>query len=186
MGRRLLGRIPDVPEAAPLEPVRDVAAGVDAFEVPEAALLTEPVADVASAVDSFDVPGLTPVVVPNDEFYRIDTALVVPVVDERDWTLRVFGDVEQEITLGYEDLLGMEIVEDYVTIACVSNQVGGDLVGNALWSGVRLRDVLEMAGPSLDGTQLVGRSVDGFTAGFPVELAFDGREPLIALGMNGE
>jgi DMSO/TMAO reductase YedYZ molybdopterin-dependent catalytic subunit len=164
VGRRLLGRIPEVPEAASLAPARDVTAGLDAF----------------------DVPGLTPVVVPNDEFYRIDTALVVPVVDERDWTLRVFGDVEQEVTLGYEDLLGMEIVEDYVTIACVSNQVGGDLVGNALWSGVRLRDVLEMAGPSLEGTQLVGRSVDGFTAGFPTELAFDGREPLIALGMNGE
>jgi hypothetical protein len=80
----------------------------------------------------------------------------------------------------------MEIVEDYVTIACVSNEVGGDLVGNALWSGVRLTDVLDLAGLRPEASQLVGRSIDGFTAGFPPDLAYDGRSPLIALGMNGD
>jgi len=80
----------------------------------------------------------------------------------------------------------MEIVEDYVTIACVSNEVGGGLVGNALWGGVRLSEVLDMAGVRSEASQLVGRSIDGFTVGFPPELVYDGREPLIAVAMNGE
>lgn len=134
---------------------------------------------------SFDVAGITPVVVPTEDFYRIDTALIVPSVDERRWQLRVHGLVEREVVLGYDELLAMDRVEEYVTIACVSNEVGGDLVGNALWSGVRLTEVLDRAGVRPEAEQLVGRSVDGFTAGFPVEAAFDGREPLIALGMNG-
>ena len=81
----------------------------------------------------------------------------------------------------------MPLFDQYVTIACVSNKVGGDLVGNALWTGVRLRDVLAMAGVQAGATQIVGRSVDDFTAGFPTAWAMDpAREPMIALGMNGE
>jgi hypothetical protein len=80
----------------------------------------------------------------------------------------------------------MPLVDRYVTIACVSNEVGGDLVGNARWTGVRLVDVLDQAGVRPEATQIVGRSVDGWTSGFPTELAYDGRDPLIAVGMNGE
>lgn len=164
-GRLLLTRVVDLPDVD-LEPL-DGATPDDLSEY------------------SFDVAGITPVVVPTEDFYRIDTALIVPSVDERRWQLRVHGLVEREVVLGYDELLAMDRVEEYVTIACVSNEVGGDLVGNALWSGVRLTEVLDRAGVRPEAGQLVGRSVDGFTAGFPVEAAFDGREPLIALGMNG-
>jgi hypothetical protein len=83
--------------------------------------------------------------------------------------------------------LALPLFEQYVTIACVSNRVGGGLVGNALWTGVRLKDILEMAGVQASGTQIVGRSVDGFTVGFPTSWAMaPGREPMIAVGMNRE
>ena len=135
---------------------------------------------------SLDVPGITPIVVPNDEFYRIDTALFAPRVDAATWKLTVKGMVDREITLTYDDLAAMPQFDQYVTIACVCNQVGGSLVGNALWTGVDLRAVLDMAGVQPDAEQIVGRSVDGFTVGFPTSWAMDpARRPMIALGMNG-
>jgi DMSO/TMAO reductase YedYZ molybdopterin-dependent catalytic subunit len=136
--------------------------------------------------NSFDVPGLTPIVVKEPTFYRIDTALVVPVVDPETWRLKVTGMVDREVELTLDDLMAMPQVERYVTIACVSNEVGGGLVGNAVWQGVQLTRVLDQAGVRSGATQLVGRSVDGWTAGFPTEAAFDGRDPLIVIGMNGE
>jgi len=139
-----------------------------------------------SAAASLDVPGITPIVVPNSEFYRIDTALVVPRPDPLSWRLNVTGMVDRELSLSMDDLHAMDLHERYVTIACVSNRVGGDLVGNAKWTGVKLTEVLDKAGVSPDATQIVPRSVDGWTAGFPTAAAFDGRDPLIAIGMNGE
>ena len=132
------------------------------------------------------VPDLTPIVVPNDEFYRIDTALVVPRPDPETWRLRITGMVDDELSFSLDDLTAMPLYEDYVTIACVSNEVGGDLIGNAKWTGVRLVDLLEQAGVQDGAEQLFSTSVDGWTSGFPVELAFDGRDPLLAIGMNGE
>ena len=132
-------------------------------------------------------PGLTPIVVPNQDFYRIDTALLVPSVDIATWTLRIHGLVERETTLTWDELLALPMFEQYVTIACVSNEVGGGLVGNAKWTGVRLREVLEIAGVSSSASQLVGRSVDGFTAGMPTAWVMDpAREPMIAVQMNDE
>ncbi|MDQ3126987.1 MAG: molybdopterin-dependent oxidoreductase [Chloroflexota bacterium] len=132
-------------------------------------------------------PGLTPLVVPNESFYRIDTALVTPNVDAASWSLRIHGLVDREIKLTYADLAELPLFEQYVTIACVSNEVGGNLVGNAKWTGVRLRDVLAMAGVQASATQLVGRSVDGWTAGIPTAwIMDDSREPMIALKMNDE
>jgi DMSO/TMAO reductase YedYZ molybdopterin-dependent catalytic subunit len=131
-----------------------------------------------------EVPGITPLVVPNDEFYRIDTALLVPNVDIATWKVEVRGMVDHPLSFTYDQLLAMPLYEQYVTIACVSNRVGGDLVGNALWTGVRLKDVLEAAGVQQGATQIVGRSVDGFTVGFPTSWAMaPEREPLIAVGM---
>ncbi|HJW21639.1 MAG TPA: molybdopterin-dependent oxidoreductase [Candidatus Limnocylindrales bacterium] len=131
--------------------------------------------------------GLTPIVVPNEQFYRIDTALLVPSVDVATWTLRVHGLVDREVTLTYDQLIQLPIIEQYVTIACVSNEVGGNLVGNASWRGVPLRTVLDMAGVQKTATQLVGRSVDGFTVGMPVAWVMNElRVPLIAIGMNGQ
>ncbi len=141
-------------------------------------------ADIASA--ALDVEGVTPLVTPNDRFYRIDTAILLPQVDPDDWTLTVGGLVDRPYELSYADLLDMPMVEEWVTLACVSNEVGDDLVGNAKWLGVPLRDVLDRAGVRSEATQVVGRSVDRFTVGFPTAAAFDGRVALVAVGMNGE
>lgn len=144
-----------------------------------------PGADIATA--DLAAAGLAPIVVPNDDFYRIDTAFVVPSVDRATWRLKVTGLVDREVELTFEELTALPIVEQYVTIACVSNEVGGNLVGNAKWTGVALRDVLDMAGVQPSADQLVGRSVDGFTAGMPVEWVMDpARTPMIAVLMNGE
>jgi DMSO/TMAO reductase YedYZ molybdopterin-dependent catalytic subunit len=136
---------------------------------------------------ALDVQGITPIVVPNDRFYRIDTALLTPTVDLASWKLTVKGMVDRATTLSYADLAELPLFEQYVTIACVSNEVGGNLVGNAKWTGVRLRDVLDIAGVQAGATQLIGRSVDGWTAGMPTEWVMNKeREPMIALKMNDE
>lgn len=146
------------------------------------------VPDPSSTQDlSPTIAGLTPIVIPNDRFYRIDTALLVPTVDTATWTLRIHGLVDRETTLTFDELAGLPTFEQFVTISCVSNEVGGNLVGNAKWTGVRLRDVLDIAGVQSNATQLVGRSVDGWTAGMPTAWVMDPqREPMIALQMNGE
>ncbi|MFI8961662.1 molybdopterin-dependent oxidoreductase [Streptomyces sp. NPDC053493] len=138
------------------------------------------------------VEGIGPFVTPNRDFYRVDTALVVPRVDADTWHLRIHGTgVSQERTVTLPELLRREVVERDITLACVSNEVGGDLVGNARWLGVRLADLLRECGvrpPSAGGPadQLVARSVDGMTIGTPVETVMDGRDALLAFGMNGE
>lgn len=133
-----------------------------------------------------DLPGLTPLYVPNDDFYRIDTALIVPQVDPAEWALEVKGMVDRPFSLTYVELLALPQIEVDVTLSCVSNEVGGDLVGNARWQGVLLADLLERARPRSGATQVLGRSVDGFTAGFPTRVALDGRDAMVAVAMNGE
>jgi DMSO/TMAO reductase YedYZ molybdopterin-dependent catalytic subunit len=156
------------------------------------AIILPPATDLAPILDptndlSGSVPDLTPIVMPNDRFYRIDTALLIPTPDATSWTLRIHGLVDRETTLTWDELLGLPMFEQYVTIACVSNEVGGKLVGNAKWTGVRLREVLEMAGVQTSATQLVGRSVDGWTAGMPTAWVMDpAREPMIAVQMNDQ
>jgi DMSO/TMAO reductase YedYZ molybdopterin-dependent catalytic subunit len=132
-----------------------------------------------------DVDGMTRLFTPNDEFYRIDTALFVPNVSTSDWRLRVHGMVDRELSLGYEDVLDRELIETDVTLSCVSNEVGGDLVGNARWLGCRLDDLLREVGVHEEADQVVGRSVDGWTSGFPFDV-LDGRDAIVAIGMNGE
>jgi DMSO/TMAO reductase YedYZ molybdopterin-dependent catalytic subunit len=167
-----------------LERQRAPAAPTDLPGVPVAAELP-PGADIATADLMAD--GLAPIVIPNDHFYRIDTAFIPPTVDRATWRLRLKGLVDREIELTYDDLVALPIIEQYVTIACVSNEVGGGLVGNAKWTGVALRDVLDIAGVQPAADQLVGRSVDGWTAGMPVEWVMDeSRIPMIAVGMNDE
>jgi DMSO/TMAO reductase YedYZ molybdopterin-dependent catalytic subunit len=153
-----------------------------------ALVLPEPIEialDPTSAND-FDLAGLTPVVVGNSTFYRIDTALVVPSIDPAEWTLTIKGMVDREIVLSYDDIASMPLVERYATLSCVSNEVGDRLVGNALWTGVFLRDILDMAGVQPGAEQLVGRSIDGWTSGFPTEFAFDDRDAMLVIGMNRE
>ena len=173
IGRTLLERqrAPAVPADLPSPPI--------AADLP-------PGADLATA--DLTAGGLTPIVVPNDQFYRIDTVLgPPPTIDRATWRLRVTGLVDRETELTYDELVAFPIIEQYVTIACVSNDVGGGLVGNAKWTGVALRDVLDVAGVQPAADQLVGRSVDGWTAGMPVEWVTDeSRIPMIAIGMNDE
>jgi DMSO/TMAO reductase YedYZ molybdopterin-dependent catalytic subunit len=132
------------------------------------------------------VPGLGPFVTPNERFYRVDTALLVPSVMAEDWRLRVHGMVEREISLGYEQLLARPLIERDITLTCVSNPVGGRYAGNARWIGAPLRDLLEEAGPLPGADQIVSRSVDGFTLGTPTAIAMDGRDAMLAVAMNGE
>lgn len=138
------------------------------------------------------IRGLSSFTTPNKDFYRVDTALVVPRVDAGEWRLRIHGQgVARPVTLSFQDLLGRELIERDITLTCVSNQVGGPYVGTARWIGVRLADLLAEAGvkpPSKGGRadQIVARSVDGMTIGTPVEEVMDGRDAMLAVGMNGE
>ena len=130
--------------------------------------------------------GLEPFVTPNGDFYRIDTALVVPQVSKDSWSLTIRGMVDEPLEITFDDLLARPQVERYVTLACVSNPVGGGYIGNALWQGVLLKDLLEEAGVQEGATQVVSRSIDGWTAGTPTEVIMDGRDAMLAIGMNGE
>ena len=140
----------------------------------------------AASSELAGTPGLTPLVIPNDEFYLIDTALVKPQVDPGGWSMTIRGMVDREVTLTYEELLDRSTTVAPVTLSCVSNEVGGDLVGNAVWQGVPLVELLDEAGVRPGATQIASRSVDGWTCGFPTEAAYDGRTALVAVAMNGE
>ena len=145
-----------------------------------------PAAAVPAGAD-LGVPELSSYVTPNDDFYRIDTALQVPVIDPADWSLTITGMVEQEVTLSYAELSALPLVEHLVTLACVSNKVGGDLVGNALWLGYPIRDLLARAKPTAGADMVLSTSHDGFAAGTPLDVLTDpARQSLLAIGMNGE
>jgi DMSO/TMAO reductase YedYZ molybdopterin-dependent catalytic subunit len=145
------------------------------------------VLDAVPASETFDaVEGVSSLVTPNDDFYRIDTAFSPPQVDPADWNLTIKGMVDNEVTLTFDDLLAMDQIEEVITLSCVSNEVGGGLVGNAVWTGIPLATLLDMAGVQDGATQIVGRSVDDWTGGFPTEIAYDGRPAMVALTMNGE
>ncbi|MEU9237244.1 molybdopterin-dependent oxidoreductase [Streptomyces subrutilus] len=138
------------------------------------------------------VPGISGFTTPNRDFYRVDTALVVPKVDAGTWRLRIHGKgVSRPRSYTFEELLARPLIERDITLTCVSNEVGGPYVGNARWLGVPLAGLLAECGvrpPSKGGKadQLVARSVDGMTLGSPVEDVMDGRDALLAIGMNGE
>lgn len=145
-----------------------------------------PSTSVATETTLDTIDGITPYITPNSDFYRIDTALVIPKVDASTWSLTIDGMVERPRSFTYSDLIDASTSVETVTIACVSNEVGGNLVGNATWQGVRLADVLEQVGIQTGADQIVGHSVDGFTAGMPTATALDGRIALIATAMNGQ
>jgi DMSO/TMAO reductase YedYZ molybdopterin-dependent catalytic subunit len=156
-----------------------------AMQVPAVPAAEQPAAALPNGAE-LDVPGLTPLLVPNDRFYRIDTALLTPRLDAASWRLSVTGMVDRPFSLSYQELLEMPLFEQYVTIACVSNEVGGDLVGNTLWRGVRLRDLLARAGVQPGASQVAGIAYDGWSAGFPTAwLEPTEREAMVAVAMDG-
>jgi DMSO/TMAO reductase YedYZ molybdopterin-dependent catalytic subunit len=166
-GRRLRGRFSAAESRAQVR-------------LPAAARPRPPIPDTVEV----GVDGVAPFVTPNRDFYRVDTALVTPQVRAEDWSLRVTGMVDRPFELSYRELLDRDLVEADITMTCVSNLVGDDLVGTARWLGVPLRELLDRAGVQRGADQIVGRSVDGYTCGFPVTAAYD-REALVAVGMNG-
>lgn len=162
----------------------DLMADRAGFRLPR--VLARAAAPPVPAGASPDAPGVTPFLTRNEDFYRIDTALRVPAVATTDWRLRIHGLVEREIELDWDALVTREAQERIVTLTCVSNEVGGDLVGTATWTGFRIADLLAEAGPLPGADMLLSTSVDGWTAGTPLEALLDGRDALLAVGMNGE
>jgi DMSO/TMAO reductase YedYZ molybdopterin-dependent catalytic subunit len=137
------------------------------------------------ARSSFGIAGLSPWQTPNDDFYLIHTAIGVPTIEPHEWRLRIHGMVDRELVLTYQDLVQRRLTESWITLSCVSNPVGGDLVGNAWWSGVRLADVLADVGVHPDADAVLQTSEDGWTCATPLEALTDGRDAMLAVGMNG-
>lgn len=159
-----------------------VAAARDALRLP-APRTTVTVPEGAN----WEIDGLSPIITPNGDFYRVDTALTVPNVDPTTWRLQIEGMVDTPVELSFDDLVNMGLNEYGVTLTCVSNEVGGNLVGNAIWTGVPIRDVLRMAGVQADADMVLSESVDGYTASTPLSaLTDDNLDAIFAVAMNGE
>ena len=168
---------------------RAVAGGTERINrIRQAIRLPRPARAAAAAPAGADLGlrGLTPLYVANEDFYRIDTALRVPRIDPETWSLQIRGRVDRPYRLSYAELLAMPHIEADITLACVSNEVGGGLVGNARWQGVPLHSLLERAGVQDGAEQVIGRAVDGFTAGFPTRTALRVQDAMVAVAMNGE
>ncbi|MFF1635784.1 molybdopterin-dependent oxidoreductase [Leifsonia sp. NPDC058248] len=161
---------------------RAAAAARAAFHLPTPAVAAPPIPPGAS----FDIPGLSPIVTPNADFYRIDTALQIPGIDPSTWRLRIHGMVENEFELSFAELLKLPLEESSTTLTCVSNEVGGNLISNATWLGYPIRHLLARAKPKADADMVLSKSQDGWTAGTPIEALTDERNAILAVGMNGQ
>ncbi|MEV4206295.1 molybdopterin-dependent oxidoreductase [Nocardia salmonicida] len=162
--------------------LRDITADRAAFVLPRVA---DPALPVTAEMDRA-IPGLTRFITPATNFYRVDTALQLPSLTRAQWRLRIHGMVDREIRLDFDELSARRAVESLITLTCVSNEVGGDLAGTALWTGYRLSDLLAEAGPSADADMILSRSIDGFTAGTPLAAVRGNPDALLAVAMNGE
>ncbi len=153
------------------------------IQLPQAATPAPP---VPAGVD-LGIADLTPYVTDNADFYRIDSALQVPRIDQDQWSLKVTGMVEKEVTLTFAELSNLPLVEHMTTLTCVSNEIGGDLIGNAMWLGYPIRDLLARAKPLPGADMVLSTSEDGWTAGTPLSaLQETDRQAMLAIGMNGE
>ena len=162
--------------------VHSVAADRNNFTLPRPRTSAPPVpADVQPngvALPSF--------ITASADFYRVDTALSVPQLSHDDWRLRIHGMVDREAIYSLEDLAHFDVVETVTTLTCVSNPVGGRLISTGVWTGYRMADLLAAAGVHADADMMLSTSIDGFTAGTPVEALTDGRDALLAVGLNGQ
>jgi DMSO/TMAO reductase YedYZ molybdopterin-dependent catalytic subunit len=130
--------------------------------------------------------GIAPWQTPVDDFYLIHTAIAIPTIDPDEWQLRIHGMVAREMVLTYQELVDREITESWITLNCVSNPVGGSLIGNAWWSGVRLADLLAEAGVQPAADAVLQTSDDGWTCGTPLSALTDDRGAMLAVAMNGQ
>jgi len=165
---------------------RLLAGGRQAIEAARQTVALRLPKPVVPAGVSVPVPGVASWLTPNDEFYRIDTALAIPRVMPEDWRLRIHGMVDRELELTYADLVGRGLQQHWFTLCCVSNEVGGSLISNAQWSGVRIADVLAEAGVQPGADAVLSTSADGWNCGTPLEALTDDRAALFAVAMNGE
>jgi len=160
---------------------KDVTLAQQAIRFPKASVAAPPLpAGINPAV-----PGITPFITSNSQFYRVDTAIVVPQVSPSSWTLRIHGMVAREVTITFDQLLHRPLIENYTTLACVSDPVDGPYISNAKWLGASLAALIRSAGPQRGADQLLCTSVDGFTSGTPLQVVLDGRDALVAVAMNG-
>jgi DMSO/TMAO reductase YedYZ molybdopterin-dependent catalytic subunit len=160
---------------------KNVSAAQAAVRFPKAAVPAPPLPKGVN----LPVPGISPFITPNGQFYRVDTALIIPQVDPTNWTLRIHGMVAREVVITFDQLLRRPLIEDYITLCCVSNPVDGPYIGNAKWLGASLASLIRSAGPMRGAEQLLCTSVDGFTSGVPLVTVLDGRDSLVAVAMNG-
>jgi DMSO/TMAO reductase YedYZ molybdopterin-dependent catalytic subunit len=160
---------------------RSVTLARGALRFPRPAVAAPPL----PAGSDLHIPGLSSFITPNNTFYRVDTALLLPQVDPSTWQLRIHGMVQREVTITFAELLRRPLIEAYITLTCVSDPVGGPYVGNAKWLGARLADLIRQARPRAGASQLLCTSVDGFTSGTPLQVVLDGRDALLAVAMNG-
>ncbi|HEX5292029.1 MAG TPA: molybdopterin-dependent oxidoreductase [Streptosporangiaceae bacterium] len=159
----------------------NVSAARSTLRIPKA---TVPAPPLPPGTD-LKIPGLSPFITPNSQFYRVDTAIVLPEITPASWKLRIHGMVAREMTLTFDDLIRRPLIEDYITLTCVSDPVAGPYVGNAKWLGASLRSLLQEAGIRAGAEQLLCTSTDGFTSGTPVAVSMDGRDAMLAVAMNG-
>jgi DMSO/TMAO reductase YedYZ molybdopterin-dependent catalytic subunit len=160
---------------------RNVSQARAAIRFPRPAVPAPPL----PASSDLNIPGLSSFITPDDSFYRVDTALFLPQVDPATWRLRIHGMVQREVVITFDELLKRPLIEDYVTLTCVSNPVGGPYVGNAKWLGASLGALIRQARPRAGADQLLCTSVDGFTSGTPLQVVLDGRDAVLAVAMNG-
>jgi DMSO/TMAO reductase YedYZ molybdopterin-dependent catalytic subunit len=160
----------------------NVSAARAALRFPKPAVAAPPLPPGSN----LNIPGLSSFITPNGSFYRVDTALLLPQVDPATWQLRIHGMVQREVTLTFDQLLRRPLIEDYVTLTCVSDPVGGPYVGNAKWLGASLAALIRQARPLAGADQLLCTSVDGFTSGTPLQVVLDGRDALLTVAMNGQ
>ena len=158
---------------------RDIEAARAALKLPRRPVTVPTGADL-------DVPGVVSWNTSNRDFYRIDTALSPPLIDPIEWSLRIHGMVDREITLTYQDLIDRGLTDAWVTLTCVSNPIGGELIGNTVWGGIPIKDILDEAGVQGGADALLSTSDDGWTCGTPLAALTDGRDALLAVTMNGE
>jgi DMSO/TMAO reductase YedYZ molybdopterin-dependent catalytic subunit len=140
----------------------------------------------APANTAIGLPGVAPWLTPNEDFYLIHTAISVPAIEPKDWTLRIHGLVDRELILTYNDLVARQLTESWITLNCVSNEVGGDLVGNAWWSGIRIADLLEEVGLDPSADCILQTSEDGWNCATPLSTLTDDRDAMLAVAMNGK
>jgi DMSO/TMAO reductase YedYZ molybdopterin-dependent catalytic subunit len=160
---------------------KDVTLAQQAIRFPRAAVHAPP---LPAGIDPA-VPGITSFITPNSQFYRVDTAIVVPQVPPSSWSLRIHGMVAREVTINFDQLLHRPLIENYTTLTCVSDPVQGPYISNAKWLGASLAALIRSAGPQRGADQLLCTSVDGFTSGTPLQVVLDGRDALVAVAMNG-